>query len=249
MLTVSIGNQKSGCTQAVYDKSASVCHLKGPASGLNWATSNQYTTIRFVAKPAIGSEVTSCPTTEQPVTTNGVTFAICANTDYQGQTETAIPQITSAQACAVECAKLPACANAVYSASSSQCFIKNPNGAQLRWTYDLSYTSVRVVSAPEQGSTLTSCPAGASSSIRSSKRVPFSACTNGDWHADSIDILGGVTSVQACADLCGPRTDCSFASYDAPSKACHIKPTNPAPVFVFNRGFTSLKRTNSPRRV
>ncbi|KAH7396139.1 hypothetical protein BKA66DRAFT_546533 [Pyrenochaeta sp. MPI-SDFR-AT-0127] len=239
-------NQKSGCIQAVYDKKYSICHLKGPASGLDWVSSQQYTTIRLLVKP--GDEISACPTTEKSVTSNGVTLASCANTDYQGETVTAIPQITSAQACAKACAKIAKCSNAVFSSAGSECFIKNPNRAQLRWTYDPKYTSIRVTSETSQAQALNSCPGDGASSISTSNGVKFSACANGDYQANSIDILGNVDSAKACAEICGPRTDCSYASYDSAYKACHIKPTNPAPGFVFNRGFVSLKRVRTPRR-
>ncbi|KXH63527.1 hypothetical protein CNYM01_14033 [Colletotrichum nymphaeae SA-01] len=232
-------SQDAQCTQAVYDKANFGCHLKAKY-GLNWAADNKFTTIKLVSKLTKGVAIQSCPTTATNVTATGSTLATCPNTDYQGDTIRAVGGTASLQACALECGQASDCFRAVFQNSTSQCYIKADPKA-LQWTYQPGFDSVSKVSVLADGVGINSCPSGYTN-ITTQNGASFATCKNADFTVPSVNVVGGVASVAACAESCTMNQNCAYAVYDAQNQVCHMKGTvTAASDWKFNRQFTSLK--------
>ncbi|KAJ8115897.1 hypothetical protein OPT61_g2564 [Boeremia exigua] len=235
-------NQDTQCKQAVYDKTAFGCHLKA-SSGLVWTQNQAFTTIRFISKPTSGSTISSCPTGETNITsTSGTVFAVCPNSDYQGTTTDAIGGIASAQDCSAACERKPQCSQAVFQKSASQCYLKAATG--LRWTYNAGFDTIRIVSLLSDGTRIMQCPGGFTN-ITTDNGAGFATCAFADFSAPSISIEGNVPTVKDCAARCIARNDCVQASHDTKNSVCHIKGNLTAPIWVFNRQYTSLQLANA----
>ncbi|KAI8933340.1 hypothetical protein NX059_009963 [Plenodomus lindquistii] len=226
-------SKTTGCKQAVFEKNGD-CHIKN--KDLKLVKNNKYNSIRFVAKPEMGSVITVCPTPEKTTTIYGVTYATCDNTVYDGETKIDIQGTKNIDDCAAACAKYSGCKNSVFLKASSECFLKTGSKPQV-WKYDLEYSSSRTTKIPDNGSKLTSCPKPGPGSVKSGSKK-YTTCINGDWQSNSLDIIGNVNSAQECADVCAKRDRCVKTSWDSAYNACHIKGRS---VFVFNQGFTSLE--------
>ncbi|KAI8930934.1 hypothetical protein NX059_011949 [Plenodomus lindquistii] len=256
-------NTDGKCTKAVYDKTNFVCHLK-TTDGLNWASSAAYTTIRFSSKPTTGSSITTCPTAETDVTMpNGAILATCPNTDYQGNTLQAIGGVASVAACATACGNMAGCTRAVYQIAESLCHLKDQPSV-LNWIYNPGFSSVRGVSSTPvvssvpvssttrvpvasnlpDGTRLTTCPTGFAN-VTTGNGLTYATCQSADYNAPSVEILGQIASVKACVEACSTRTNCAYASFDTQYNVCHIKGQLASPIWMSNKVFWSIQRSNA----
>ncbi|KAH6692551.1 kelch domain-containing protein [Plectosphaerella plurivora] len=171
--------------------------------------------------------ITSCPRSEGYYeAANGIKFTICGGTDYQGPTLTVINNIASAHACAALCSANTACQRAVYDRQTRVCHLKNEGGT-LTWAVNTRFDSMRRNNNLPLGSFLSRCPAG-ESSYTSPNGVQFRRCENTDYVGPSASQTTGVTSLNACANICSTTTGCRKAVWDRVSNVCHAKAAEPA---------------------
>ncbi|KAH9882649.1 hypothetical protein J1614_000885 [Plenodomus biglobosus] len=225
-------SETRNCRQSVYEPGNGGCHLK--SGDLKWVKSDRYQAIHINrrSQQQRSAPLNGCPTRETMETIYGVTIASCPNTDFEGETKAVMQGARSTKDCAAMCAKTPGCRASVYERANSQCHIKS---GRMVWKANSRYSTSRLAHIPSNGSRLDNCPdqfqvEGGSGSV-------FYACINADWKSNSLDIIGGVDSVQACANICGNTLRCTKSTWDAMNMACHIKGDS---TLIFNQGFTSL---------
>lgn len=175
----------------------------------------------------------------------GVKLTICPKTSYVGETIKEFGGFKDTAACARQCAVTARCERAVYERQGQWCLIKGPASTDPANANDM-YDTITVVEQIEDGKVLNSCPAGFNKLKKAKGKVPYLSCINSDFNLDSVDILGGVTSAAACADICAPRPGCFAAVWVAEFNACHIKSEAQNPPLVYRRGMTRLTVANTP---
>ncbi|KAF4549027.1 Hypothetical protein D9617_24g017410 [Elsinoe fawcettii] len=237
---VQLCQQYSGCQRAVFDKTQWLCHIKDNPDTLTWAVNPQYETIRFTSKLAKGEIIKSCPTGEYNVTAQDrSSWAVCPNSDFQGTTLQATYQISSETACAQLCSTTNGCVRSVYQAKELACHLKD--GTNSDWTFNNDYETIRLLSRPQVGDVLTSCPGG-DQNVTSSKGLGFAICSSSDFGGAATQIIDNVGSNFDCMLSCDSADACTKAVYDPASKVCFLK-ANDAP-WTFDPQYQSIRLVN-----
>ena len=128
-----------GCTRAVYDKVASICHSKSNTDNSGWSvaavahlltaprvSNGIFDSIRVA--PVVPAPITACPTAETTASSNGKTFSICPSSDFQVPSYQITPNVASTSACAQLCTADAQCQRAVYDNIYSYCHLKASAG-------------------------------------------------------------------------------------------------------------------------
>lgn len=202
---------------------------------------NSLITISFTLISLCFAQISRCPAAEsQVLTSEGSIYAVCPQTDYEGDTTKFVDAVTSVTDCAQACNQEPQCKQAVY--QQGGCHLKKSDG--LRWTANTAYTTIRYVSKLESGAIITSCISGFKN-VTTSTGTTYATCPFSDYDAPRNYIQPDVQTVEDCVQRCAQQSDCANASYDTQNKVCHLKGTLTAPRWVFSSQFTSLQRGNA----
>lgn len=190
--------------------------------------------------------LTACPVPETSwCSGNGPTYLLCPNTDYKwgGRSLQIVQGVRSTNDCAKICANDVRCSKAVYDKKSSICHVKDPNsGVRMPWEANPDFDSIRIETVDlAEGAFLARCPFP-QTEYRTSRGSTYNVCRNTDYVGKSAKIVKQVTTVNACADLCGTTNGCVKAVFDNKNNVCHIKGAEPATslFWVKNAQFTTI---------
>lgn len=195
---------------------------------------------------SVSAALSACPVTETSWSSgNGPTYLICSNTDYQygGKSYQVVRNVASTAACAKICSNDVRCSKAVYDKGQRVCHVKNPDsGVRMPWEVSVNFDTIRIVTVQlEEGAFLARCPFP-QTEYRASSGATYNVCRSTDYVGASAKIVKQVTTVNACADLCGTTTGCKKAVFDNKNHVCHIKGAEPATslFWVQNQQFTTI---------
>ncbi|KAH6616458.1 kelch domain-containing protein [Boeremia exigua] len=185
------------------------------------------------------AQINRCPTSEEQILTNdGSIYAICQQTDYQGDTTRFVGTVATLADCVKACNQDSQCKQAVYDKTAFGCHLKATSG--LVWVQNQAFTTIRFISNPSQGSVVTSCPAG-ETNITSTTGSVIAVCPNTDYEGTTIDAVGGITSFQDCSAACDRNTQCSQAVFQKSTSQCYIKGEAKDLRWVYNTGFDTIR--------
>ncbi|ORY67245.1 galactose oxidase precursor [Pseudomassariella vexata] len=188
----------------------------------------------------VSTAITACPGAETVYTsTEGVRYAICPDTDYQGASLQIIPGVASTTACAARCEADARCAKGVFDTQTGDCHIKD-NAVALAWVTNGRFDVIRLNNNFPEGTNIAYCPFSQTSYTAVS--ATYKICPGTDYKGASAQMVQGVASVTACAQLCGSTSGCKKAVYDNVAQVCHIKDTyNSATlIWAMNKRFDSI---------
>ncbi|OAG07066.1 galactose oxidase [Paraphaeosphaeria sporulosa] len=195
---------------------------------------------------SVSAALTACPVAETSWSSgNGPTYLICPNTDYQlgGRSLQVVQNVASTTACAKICATDTRCSKAVYDKGKRICHVKDPkSGVRMPWEAYANFDTIRIDTVQlAEGAFLARCPFP-QIDYRTSRGSTYNVCRNTDYVGASVKIVKQVTTVNACADLCGTTTGCNKAVFDTKNNVCHIKGAEPATslFWVKNQQFTTI---------
>ena len=185
------------------------------------------------------AQISLCPTAEERVVLDdGSTYAVCQQTDYQGNTTKFVGTVATLTDCVKACNQDSQCKQAVYDKTAFGCHLKANDG--LVWTRNEAYTTLRFVSRPTQGSTITSCPT-AETNVTSTPGSVFAVCPNSDYEGTTIDTISGIVSAQDCSAACGRNAQCLQAVYQKSSSQCFVKGATKDLRWVYRTGLDSIR--------
>ncbi|KAH6690227.1 galactose oxidase-like protein precursor [Leptodontidium sp. MPI-SDFR-AT-0119] len=134
-------NSIPACTNAVYNRGSSICHIKGPVGQLTWVENEKYDVVRLrsaiatteVETPEVevpeGENISKCPVKQAASTfaaPGGKKFTTCPGTDLKGASAQVIKNIKSSEECAKICSTTTGCVKAVWDSTGKVCHIKEP---------------------------------------------------------------------------------------------------------------------------
>ncbi|KAI8939534.1 hypothetical protein NX059_003303 [Plenodomus lindquistii] len=201
------------------------------------------TTIVLAATSAFGvSAIQNPPNCINSGVVNyaGSILVTCPNQDYRGETKAEIANIKNVAACAKECSLLADCDRAVFDKQRKVCLIKAAS-ASTTLTRNTKYASATLTNSEEDGAQIDECPTKDADLLTAPKsQEQYRSCLNADYEGNSVDVIGNVADIAACADVCAYRQDCINAVYVREFKACHIKDQNLNVPINFRRGFARI---------
>ncbi|TLS22552.1 uncharacterized protein PpBr36_09953 [Pyricularia pennisetigena] len=175
----------------------------------------------FVGTGLAQRDITQCPTAETTIQdSQGRPWAVCANSDFIGDSVQILANVQTDQACQKLCASNGACTMAVFDKMYFYCHIK---GAGQRWvTSDNSqFNSIRVLAAVPDRQPIDRCPKAETNTTDSQGRT-WTTCPNSDFLGPTIQITPNVASSAACQELCAANSACNRAVWDRLGY-CHTK--------------------------
>ncbi|PVH89432.1 copper radical oxidase [Cadophora sp. DSE1049] len=145
-------NTSPTCTNAVYNRSGGVCHIKGLVEELNWVQNEVYDVVRKVdvkeeveEKLAEGENISRCPVKQTSSVADGgrKRFSTCPGTDLQGASAKVTKNIKSADDCVKICSTTPTCVKAVWDSTGFVCHVKAPEETNtLIWVTDKRFSVI-----------------------------------------------------------------------------------------------------------
>ncbi|XPS73301.1 Galactose oxidase [Ascochyta lentis] len=185
------------------------------------------------------AQIFQCPTTEERITTaDGSIYAICQQTDYQGDTSKFVGAVATSSDCVNACNRDSACRQAVYDKAAFGCHLKTNNDLVL--TQNQAFTTFKFVSKPTQGLTITGCPTG-ESNITSSPGSIFSLCPNTDYEGLTTNVVEGIISARDCSTACVRNVQCSQAVFQKSSSQCFIKGASKDLRWTYKTGLDTIR--------
>lgn len=195
---------------------------------------------------SVSAALTACPVAETSWSSgNGPTYLICPDTDYKfgGRSLQLVQNVASTAACAKICANDERCSKAVYDKGGRVCHVKDSNnGVRMPWETNTNFDTIRIDTVElKEGAFLARCPFP-QTEYRTSRGSSYNVCRNTDYVGTSANVVRQVTTVNACADLCGTTNGCTKAVFDNNNNVCHIKGAEPATslFWVKNQQFTTI---------
>ncbi|KAK2008599.1 kelch domain-containing protein [Colletotrichum eremochloae] len=187
--------------------------------------------------------ITVCPNNEvvweSPI---GSKYTFCPGSDYQrgGGSLQLVRDVQSTLECAKICNSDARCSRAVYDKVGKLCHVKDSNNP-MDWAADDRFDAIRLTNTLPEGTFLSSCPFD-EASLRVSN-AEYRVCPNTDYTGASAKIVEGVTTVQACAELCSNTQGCMKSVFDHVSNVCHIKAAEPETslFWVQNKRFSTIR--------
>ncbi|KAH9878144.1 hypothetical protein J1614_003361 [Plenodomus biglobosus] len=206
---------------------------------------SNYLSLLTLFAGAAKAQFTHCPTAEELTSTaDGSIYAICQQTDYQGETVKLIHSVATLFDCVAACNKDGKCTRAVYNKASFQCHLKAASG--LNWSSSTVYTSVRFASKPKTGSTIRTCPT-AETNVTMPNGAILATCPNTDYQGNTLKDIWNIKSASDCATACGNTAGCVRAVYKSAASVCYLKDRPRVLRWIYNPGFTSVRTiSNAP---
>ncbi|CAK1361526.1 Galactose oxidase [Cercospora beticola] len=175
-----------------------------------------------------------CPTAETSYTgATGAKWAICPDTDLQGNSVAMHNNVGSAQDCAARCNADGRCTRAVWDSQGRVCHIKANNIPNANWVTDGRFDVIRLNNDLKEGTVIANCPF-TTGSYTSSGGTRYQVCPDTDYRGATAQGINGVTSQTACAQRCGNTAGCTKAVYDKVNQFCHLKDTVDEATQVWN---------------
>ncbi|KAK2046577.1 kelch domain-containing protein [Colletotrichum somersetense] len=174
--------------------------------------------------------ITACPNNEtvweSPI---GAKYTVCPGSDYQSASPNLqlVGDIHSNLECAQICDSDARCSMAVYDNLNKACAVKNST-SQLQWAADGRFDTIRLTNDLPDGTFISSCPFKETSYRASKTNVEYQICPGTDYEGTNVNVVEGVTTIQACAELCSNTQNCTKAVFDGVNNACAIKAAEPA---------------------
>ncbi|KAK1995174.1 kelch domain-containing protein [Colletotrichum falcatum] len=189
--------------------------------------------------------ITACPSNETVwETPAGVKYTICPGSDYQrgGLSLQVVEDIQSSLECAKICDSDARCNRAVYDKVDKSCNVKDSNNP-MEWAANDRFDTIRLTNDLPEGAFLATCPFNETSYRVSKTNAEYRVCPNTDYPGANAKVVEGVTTIQACAELCSNTQDCSKSVFDHINNACAIKAAEPgASIFwVQNKQFSTIR--------
>ncbi|TLD18591.1 hypothetical protein PspLS_10178 [Pyricularia sp. CBS 133598] len=175
----------------------------------------------FVGTCLAQKDITQCPTAETTIQdSQGRPWAVCSNSDYNGNSIQILPNVKTDQACQELCASNGACSMAVFDKIYFYCHLK---GGEQKWvTSDNSqFNSIRLVAAVPDRQPIDRCPRAETNSTDGQGRT-WTTCPNSDFWGPTIQVIPNVASSAACQQLCAANSVCNRAVWDK-AGWCHTK--------------------------
>jgi galactose oxidase len=184
--------------------------------------------VTFALIELSSAVITSCPIQDRAWTSaSGARYLICSGTDYQqgGKSLELARGVQSTNACAEICSKNIKCSKAVFDTRDKICHVKDDaNAAMTFWNPDARFDAIRLDKTIANGTPITACPIQ-DKVWTSGSGTSYLICSGSDYTqgGKSLELVKGVQSTNACAELCSKNIKCSKAVYDARDNICHIK--------------------------
>nr|EAQ70798.1 hypothetical protein MGCH7_ch7g205 [Pyricularia oryzae 70-15] len=158
-------------------------------------------------------DITQCPTAETTIQdSQGRPWAICPNSDFDGDSLQILANVTTDQACQERCASNGACFKAVFDKTHSYCHLKD-NGQKWVTSDNSQFNSIRVLDAIPDKQPIDRCP-GPETNTTDSRGRTWTICQNSDFWGPTIEIIPNVASSAACQQLCAANSVCNRAVWD-----------------------------------
>nr|6RYX_A Chain A, Kelch domain-containing protein [Colletotrichum graminicola M1.001] len=189
--------------------------------------------------------ITSCPNNETVWETPiGVKYTLCPGSDYQngGASLQTVRDIQSSLECAKICDSDARCNRAVYDNVNKACDVKNSTNP-MQWAADDRFETIRLTNDLPEGAFISTCSFNETSYRVPETNAEYRICPDTDYTGVNAKVVEGVTTIQACAELCSNTQDCRKSVFDHINNACAIKAAEPATsiFWVQDKQFSTIR--------
>ncbi|TDZ65157.1 Galactose oxidase [Colletotrichum trifolii] len=188
--------------------------------------------------------ITACPNDEAVWETPiGVKYTVCPGSDYQfgGYSLQVIKNVAATSECVQICDIDARCSRAVYDRKNKVCHVKDVKN-NMNWVANEQFDAIRMTNDLAEGTFIATCPFDEEPYTVPTNKIEYRVCRNTDYTGATAKMVKGVTTVQACAELCSNTKGCQKAVLDQINNVCHVKAAEPgASLFwVLNKQFTTI---------